>query len=99
MDIRYNKFLPKGRAFIKFNAPTGKTISSILNVSPKIYNVSETNLSDSFSHRIFYKSGSDYVLTNPGTSSTVYVEVTLNMLEDKMPPVLSDLIVEADYNT
>ena len=99
MDIRYNKFLPKGRAFIKFNAPTGKTISSILNVSPKIYNVSETNLSDSFSHRIFYKSGSDYVLTNPGTSSTVYVEVTLNLLEDKVPPVLSDLIIEADYNT
>lgn len=99
MDIRYNKFLPKGRAFIKFDAPTGKTIASILNVSPKIYNVSETNLSDVFSHRVFYKSGSDYVLTNPGTSSTVYVETTLNLLEDKIPPVLSDLIIEADYNT
>jgi hypothetical protein len=68
-------------------------------VSPKAYNVSETNLSSAFSHRVFYKSGSNYVLVNPGTSSTVYIEVTLNMLEDKIPPVLSDLIIEADYNT
>lgn len=98
-DIRYNKFLPNGRSFVKFDAPSGKTIASIINVSPKIYNVSETNLSNVFSHRVFYKSGSDYVLVNPGTSSTVYVEVTLNMLEDKIPPVLSDLIIEADYNT
>lgn len=98
LDIRYSKFLPVGRSFIKFDAPTGKTINSILNVSPKIYNISETTLSDVFSYRIFYKSGSTYVLTNPGTSTTAYIEVTLKMLEDKVPPVLSDLIVEADYN-
>lgn len=97
-DVTYSKFLPTGRSFVRFDAPPGKTINSILNVSPKIYNVSETSLSDVFSHRIFYQSGSNYVLTNPGTSSTVYIEVTLNMLEDKIPPVLSDLIIEADYN-
>lgn len=99
LDIRYNKFLPVGRSFIKFDAPAGKTIASILNVSPKIYNISETNLSSVFSYRVFYKSGTNYVLTNPGTSSTVYLEVTLKMLDDKVPPVLSDLIIEADYNT
>lgn len=97
-DVMYTKFLPVGRSFIKYSAPTGKTISSILNVSPKMYNVSESVLSDVFSYRVFYKSGSNYTLVNPGTSSTVYVEVTLKMLEDKIPPVLSDLIIEADYN-
>lgn len=97
-DIRYEKFLPTGRTFIKFDAPSGKTINEIINVSPKIYNVSESLLSNVFSHRVFYKNGSSYTLTNPGTSNQVYIEVNLSMLEDKNPPILSDLIIEADYN-
>lgn len=97
-DIRYDKFLPVGRTFVRFDAPTGKTINSITNVSPKIYNVSQSLLSDVFSHRIFYKNGASYTLTNPGTATTVFVEVNLSMLDDKNPPILSDLIIEADYN-
>jgi hypothetical protein len=97
-DIRYEKFLPAGRTFIKFSAPTGKTINEIVNVSPKIYNVSPTVLSDVFSYRIFYKNGESYTLNNSGTSTDVYIEVSITMLDDKIPPVLSDLIVEADYN-
>jgi hypothetical protein len=96
-DVRYEKFLPTGRSFVKFTAPSGKVINEIMNVSPKIYNVSQTVLSDVFQYRTFYKNGSTYSLENQGTSTEVYIEVTLKMLEDKIPPVLSDLIIEVDY--
>lgn len=99
LDIRYEKFLPVGRTFIKFDAPDGKTINQILNVSPKIYNVSPTVLSEIFDHRVFYQNGGTFTLANPGASNTVYIEVTLRMLDDKVPPILSDLIIEPDYNT
>lgn len=98
IDIRYAKYIPTGRTFIRFNAPAGKTINEVFNVSPKIYNVSPSLLSSVFSYRVFYPSGGTYTLTNPGTSDHVYVEVTLSMLDDMVPPVLSDLILEADYN-
>lgn len=98
VDIRYDRFLSTGKTFIRFDAPSGKTINQILNVSPKIYNVSQYLLSDTFSYRLFYPSGGTYTLSNPGASNHVFIEVTLNMLDDKNPPVLSDLIVQADYN-
>lgn len=98
IDVRYEKFVDTGKTFLRFDAPTGKTINEILNVSPKIYSVPQSLLNDVFSYRIFYPSGSSYVLTNPNTSSHVYIEVSLSMLENKIPPVLSDLIVEVDYN-
>jgi hypothetical protein len=96
-DVRYEKFLPTGRSFVKFAAPSGKVINEIMNVSPKIYNVSQTVLSEVFQYRVFYKNGSTYSLENQGTSTEVYIEVTLKMLEDKIPPVLSDLVIEVDY--
>lgn len=98
VDVRYDKFLPTGKTFIRFDAPSGNTINEILNVSPKIYNISQSLLSSAFSYRVFYSNSGSYSLNNPGTSDHVYIEVTLNMLDDKIPPVLSDLIVEADYN-
>lgn len=98
IDIRYDKFISSGKTFIRFDAPTGKTINEVLNVSPKIYNVSQSLLSDTFSHRVFYPSGGTYTLTNPGASNHIFVEASLNMLDDNNPPVLSDLIVEVDYN-
>jgi len=98
IDVRYEKFLETGRTFIRFDAPEGKTINQILNVSPKIYSHPQSLLDDIFSYRIFYPSGSNYVLTNPNTSNHVYIEVTISMLENKIPPILSDLIIEADYN-
>jgi hypothetical protein len=97
-DILYEKFLPNGRTFIRFTAPEGKTINEIYNVSPKIYNVSQSVLSKVFQYRVFYKNGSSYTLNNPGTSNEVYIEVSISMLDDKNPPVLSDLIIQADYN-
>jgi hypothetical protein len=96
MDIRYDKFLPSGRMIFKFDAPEGDTISSITNVTPKIYNVSPSLLSQAFSYRVIYRDGSIYTLENPGSSNSVWIEVTLNQLSDGTAPVLSDLVV--NYN-
>jgi hypothetical protein len=98
LDVRYDKFITSGKTFIRFDAPAGNTINEVLNVSPKVYNVSQSLLSSVFGYRVFYPNGGSYSLNNPNTSDHVYVEVTLNMLEDKIPPVLSDLIIEVDYN-
>lgn len=96
MDIRYDKFLPSGRIIFKFDAPEGQTISEITNVTPKIFNVAESLASDAFSYRVIYNDGSIYTTENPGSSNTVWIEVTLNQMPDGTAPVLSDLIV--DYN-
>ena len=99
LDIRYEKFLPVGKTFVKFNAPSGKTINEILNVSPKIYNVSQSVVPQIFSYRVFYPNGATYSPnSNTGTSNAVYVEVSMSMPDSKIPPILSDLIIEADYN-
>ena len=99
MDVRYDKHLPTGRTFIKFNAPTGKTINEITNVSPKIYNMSQSLVSQFSSYRVFYPNGSTYSPnSNTGSSSSVYIELTISMPDNKIPPVVSDIIVQADYN-
>jgi hypothetical protein len=96
MDIRYDKFLPTGRIIFKFDAPEGSTISQINYVTPKIFNVPESLMSDAFSYRVIYNDGSVYTTENPGSSNSVWIEVTLNQLSDGTAPVLSDLII--DYN-
>lgn len=96
LDIRYDKFMPTGKAIFKFDAPEGETISSVTSVTPKIYNISPALLSQAFSHRVIYNDGSIYTLENPGSSNSVWIEVTLNQLSDGTAPVLSDLIV--NYN-
>jgi hypothetical protein len=97
LDIRYDKFLTTGKTIIKFDAPSGKLISEVTNVTPYIYNVPPSLLSTAFSYRVIYEDGGSYTLSNPGSSSSVWIEVTLNMLDDKTPPVLSDLKVECDF--
>jgi len=99
LDVRYEKFLPTGKTFIKFNAPSGKTINEITNVSIKIYNISQSLVSQASSYRVFYPNGSTYTPnSNTGASSSVYIELTLNMLDNKIPLIASDIIVQADYN-
>jgi hypothetical protein len=97
LDIRYDKFLPSGKTMIRFDAPTGKLIDAVVNVAPVIYNVPNSLLSTAFSYRVIYKDGENYTLDNPGASASVWVEVTLNMLEDYTPPVLSDLKIECTF--
>lgn len=93
-DVRYEKFYPTGRTILKFTPANGDIISDITNVTPKIYNAPLGSQSSIFSYRVIYQSGGSYTLSNPGASSSVWIEVTLNVLDDKTPPVLSDLIVE-----
>lgn len=97
LDIRYDKFLTTGKTIIKFDAPSGKLISEVTNVTPYIYNVPPSLLSTAFSYRVIYEDGGSYTLSNPGSSTSVWIEVTLNMLDDKTPPVLSDLKIECDF--
>lgn len=97
LDIRYDKFLTTGKTIIKFDAPSGKLISEVTNVTPYIYNVPPSLLSTAFSYRVIYEDGGSYTLNNPGSSTSVWIEVTLNMLDDKTPPVLSDLKIECDF--
>lgn len=94
LDIRYDKYLPSGKMIIKYTAPNDDIISEITNVTPKIYNVPTSLLSSVFSYRVIYNDSGTYTLDNPGASNEVWIEITLNMLDDKTPPVLSDLIVE-----
>lgn len=96
LDIRYDKFLPTGRTIFKFSAPESQTISNVISVTPRIYNVSPSLLSEVFSYRVIYFDGSVYTTENPGSSDSVWVEVTLNLMSDGTAPVLSDLII--DYN-
>lgn len=97
LDIRYDKFLPSGKTIFKFDAPIGKLIESVANVAPVMYNVPNSLLSSAFQYRVIYKDGDVYTLDNPGTSSSIWVEVTLNMLDDYTPPVLSDLNIEYSF--
>ena len=96
LDIRYDKFLPSGKTIIKFSAPEGQLIQEVTDVQPFIYNVPLSQMSNAFSYRVIYDDAGNYSLSNPGSSSHVWIELTLNMLEDKTPPVLSDLLIS--YN-
>lgn len=93
IDVRYDKFLPTGKTIIKFDAPDGETISEVTNVTPKIYNVPLSLISSAFSYRVIYGYPGAYQL-NPTASNSVWIEITLNMLDDKTAPVLSDLVID-----
>lgn len=94
LDIRYDKYLPTGRTILKFTPPSGTLVNQITNVTPKIFNVPRSLISRAFSYRIIYENAGSYSLDNPGASNHVWIEVTLNMLDDKTAPVLSDLIID-----
>lgn len=93
LDIRYDKYLPSGKTIFKFTAPQGELIEEVTAVDPIIYNVPLSQMSQAFSYRVIYDDAGTYSLNNPGASSHVWIEVTLNILEDKTPPVLSDLVI------
>lgn len=97
LDVRYEKFLSRGRAIIKFTAPETGTISSVDSIIPQIWNVSEAELNDVFSYRVIWESAYDsgvYTLTPVPLSKRVWIEVTLQESADKIPPALSGLILD-----
>jgi len=97
LDIRYDKFATSGKTIFNFKAPSDKLISAVVSVDPVIFNVPRSQMSNAFSYRVIYQDGVNYSTNNPGASSEIWVEVTLNMLDDKTPPILSDLIIDYDY--
>jgi hypothetical protein len=93
IDIRSDKFLSTGKSIIRFDAPEGELIYNVTGVTAKIYNVPQELISTAFDYRVIYYDSGVYTEENPGSSSSVWVEVTLNQLSDGTAPVLSDLIV------
>ena len=93
IDVKSQRFLDTGRTIIKFTPPDGTLIYTVEEVIPRMYNVPEELTSTAFSYRIIYKDSGVYTLTNPGSSSSIWIEVTLNQLGDGTAPVLSDLVV------
>lgn len=96
LDIRYDKYLPTGRTIIKYTPKTGDVINEITDVTPKIYNLPLSELSNVFSYRVIYDDGGTFTLENPGANNHVWIEVTLNQAVDTTAPILSDLIIQ--YN-
>jgi len=95
-DVRYDKFFTSGKTIINFKAPAGTLIGSINRVDPIMYNVPLSMMGQAFSYRVIYQDGGNYSTNNPGASSEVWIEITLNMLEDKTAPILSDLVIDYD---
>jgi hypothetical protein len=94
IDIRSNKFMPTGKSIVRFDAPSDTVIFDVIKVTPKIYNVPEQLIPSVFDYRIIYKDSGVYTLENPGSSSSIWVEVSLTQLGDGTNPVLSDLVIE-----
>jgi len=98
LDIRYEKFLDTGKTIIRFDAPTDTTISTIRSITPQMWNVPEYLVNDAFSYRVIwetsYNSGS-YTLTPVPLSRRVWIEVTLNKMEDGGTPALSGLLLNS----
>lgn len=94
LDVRFDKFLSTGKTIIRFDAPSGSTISSVEEISPKIWNIPLHRVNDSFSVRTIwetsYNSGT-YTLTPVPFSSRVWLEVTLNQTPEGGTPALNAL--------
>lgn len=100
LDLRYDKFLSTGRAMIRFDAPSGRTISAVNNVEPQIFNVARNYISSGvdsvFNYRVIwetsYNSG-EYTLEPVANSQRVWIEVSLNDYNGQVPS-LSGLSIE-----
>ena len=97
LDIRYDKFLDTGKTIIRFDAPTGKTISNVTGMTPQMWNVPENQVSSCFSYRIIWETSfgsNNYTLTPVPFSKRVWVEVTLKKMSGGGTPALSGLIMK-----
>ncbi len=96
LDLRYDKFLSTGRTLLRFDAPSGSTISTVRTVQPEIYNVDPAILPEAFSYRVIWETAYEsgvYSLTPVALSKRVWIEVSLNSVTDGASPALSRLTV------
>lgn len=94
IDLRYDKFLSSGKTMIRYDAPSGDTISSVTSVTPEIYNVDPVDLSSVFSYRIIWETSYEsgvYTTVPVANSQRVWVEVSLNQTYKGGTPSLSRL--------
>lgn len=94
LDLRYDKFLTTGKTILRFDAPSGQTISSVTGVQPQIWNTAEASWSKVFSHRVIWETSFNsgtYTTTPVPNSKRVWVEVTLNETTGKGTPALSGM--------
>lgn len=97
LDLRYNTYLDSGKTILRFDAPSGATISSVDNVIPQIWNVSEAELPDIFDYRVIWETSYNsgvYTLDPVSFSQRVWVEVTLNKTAGRGTPALSGLLID-----
>ena len=94
-DLRVDRYMSSGKAFIKFNAPENTLIFTVDSVFPKIYNVPLSLIDNVFSYRVIYPTSSNgYSLTPQGGSSSVWIEVSLTKTENNIIPVMNDLVIK-----
>lgn len=94
-DLRVDRYMSSGKAFIKFNAPENTLIFTVDSVFPKIYNVPLSLIDNVFSYRVIYPTSSNgYSLIPQGGSSSVWIEVSLTKTENNIIPVMNDLVIK-----
>jgi hypothetical protein len=95
LDIRADKYMPQGKMFIKFVAPKDTLIFNVTGVTPKIYNVPLSLTQLAFSSKVYYPTaGGGYSQTPQGGSALIWLEITMNELDDGTIPILSDIIIK-----
>lgn len=101
LDVRYDKFRETGKTIVRYDMPSGYTISQVGGVSPNIYNVSNAELDDIFSYRVIWETSYDsgvYTLEPVADSTRVWIEVTLNKTLGKGSPALARLAISPNYD-
>lgn len=97
LDIRYDKFTDTGSAIIRFDAPSGDTISSVSSINPQIWNVPEYLIDECFSYQVIWETAFNsgvYTTTPVPLSQRVWIKVNLSKGPNgDQNPALSNLIV------
>jgi len=106
LDLRQEKFLPEGRAIIRFDAPDGQVINNVDywdGIQAGIWNVDPVSLGGGFNtdpvyeYRFIWETSANsgiYTTEVPVTGANrMWVEVTLKNTEG-WTPALSDLVID-----
>jgi len=96
MDLRYDSFADTGRTIIRFDAPTGSTISSVSDVELDMFNVAVGEKPFLFDYRVIWETSHEsgtYTTEPVPLSQRVWVEITLNKANTGTTPALSGMTI------
>ena len=94
IDLLYTKFISSGSLIIRFDAPSGKTISNLTSIQPLLYNVIEDEIPNVFTYQAIWETSynSGIYTTNPVPfSKRVWIQVNLAVTSNGGSPALSGL--------